>query len=1086
MKIQLKKILTSLLLLTAMVAYAEQEPVEYVTCSWNSADKTVVHTSQTCSQYAQLSGGSSQKLESGWYVVRGTVSYSGALKVKGSVHLIIYHRSQLSCKGIEVAVADNAELHIHTQSSGEGIVESYNDNENEAGIGSFARGDDLNAGTVVIHGGTVRARGGEDAAGIGGGYSNSGGNVIIYDGDITATCTDDGAGIGGGKNRGINIGTSVTIYGGKVKAESNYGAGIGSGNSGSQGGHIVIWGGEVTAIGHNYSSGLGSGWKGDATQIDIHGGTVTATGGDDAPGIGGGDNGYFDYINISGGNVTAYGGKNAAGIGLGYQVKATQSMHNEVNISGGTVRAYGGEDGAGIGCGWIGIINRIVISGGDVRAAGRDDAAGIGGGNRGYAKEIVISGGTVVAIAGSTCNARESHGGSAIGPGDYSGYGSDDPKDNFLPVIGDHLKVTAGDSEDSPDGTSSASNRAAACVWRNFARVEPCDHVGANFDMTSFEHKINCSNCNSQTFGYMAHTMVDEQCTVCGYSTIYAAFDSENSTLYFGRGDMPAISNGESWKGSAIAHSPADAAPLWNNSRVQTCCRVVIDKSFADVQPKCLHAWFKGFDQLAVIEGLAYLNTEAATDMSQLFMGCSTLTSLDLTAFNPSAVTNMSEMFADCADLCVIYVDDRWDASHVAASTDMFRGCSYLMGGNGTLYDAYHTDKEYARIDCDDTPGYLTTWPTLTLTDNSDNSEAISDAADSGDSYKVTLDGRRLNADGSWNTLCLPFSLTLADSPLENAVARTLDSSTLSDGTLTLNFAEPVTELKAGVPYIIKWPSGTDVPVNYQDISGTNNAGALFDGILDSRWEVASTKPSTAVCTFSLSQPVFVTDYTLTTVSIYNGTTPTGWTLKAKLQEGDEWVTLSTVDDETALNDSWTAFTFPVSADRQAFYQHFMLEVTGLVADDYDNYHCELAECRIGGRLADINGLTVRDVTVTAAEPCDVTTDAVIFRGCYDPMPFPNQDRTILYMGSDNKLYYPNGQATVTINPFRAYFVVKDSAAEVHSIELNIDEESPTTIEDIALPTRPVTTVTYNLTGQRVDATYKGLIIKNGRKFVVK
>lgn len=221
-------------------------------------------------------------------------------------------------------------------------------------------------------------------------------------------------------------------------------------------------------------------------------------------------------------------------------------------------------------------------------------------------------------------------------------------------------------------------------------------------------------------------------------------------------------------------------------------------------------------------------------------------------------------------------------------------------------------------------------------------------------------------------------------------------------------------------------------------------------------------------------------------MSIYNGTTPTAWTLKAKLQEGDEWVILSTVDDETALNDSWTAFTFPVSADRQAFYQHFMLEVTGLVADDYDNYHCELAECRIGGRLADINGLTVRDVTVTAAEPCDVTTDAVIFRGCYDPMPFPNQDRTILYMGSDNKLYYPNGQATVTINPFRAYFVVKDSAAEVHSIELNIDEGSPTTIEDIALPTRPVTTVTYNLTGQRVDATYKGLIIKNGRKFVVK
>ena len=817
----MKKLLTSLLLLTAMVAYAEQEPVEYVTCSWNSTDKTVVHTSNTCSQYTQLSGGSSQTLESGWYVVRGTVSYSGALTVKGTVHLIIYHRSQLSCKGIEVAVADNAELHIHTQSSGEGIVESYNDNEDEAGIGSFARGDDLNAGTIVIHGGTVRAQGGEDAAGIGGGYSNSGGNVIIYDGDITATCTDDGAGIGGGKNRGINIGTSVTIYGGKVKAESSYGAGIGSGNGGSQGGHIVIWGGEVTAIGHKYSSGLGSGWKGDATQIDIHGGTVTATGGDDAPGIGGGDNGYFDYINISGGNVTAYGGKNAAGIGLGYQVKATQSMHNEVNISGGTVRAYGGEDGAGIGCGWIGSINRIVISGGDVRAEGRDDAAGIGGGNRGYAKEIVISGGTVVAIAGSTCNARESHGGSAIGPGDYSGYGSDDPKDNFLPVIGDHLKVTAGDSEDSPDGTSSASNRAAACVWRNYARVEPCDHVGANFDMTSSEHKINCSNCNSQTFGYMAHTMADEQCTVCGYSTVYAAFDSENATLYFGRGDMPAISNGETWKGSAIAHSPADAAPQWNNSRVQTCQRVVIDKSFADVQPKCLHAWFSGFDRLTDIEGLTYLNTAAATDMSQLFMNCRSLTALDLTAFNPSSVTDMSEMFAGCADLKTIFVNEKWDASHVVSSTDMFRECTSLTGGNFTGWDGIHTDKEYARIDSYDTPGYLTTWPTLTLTDNSDNNDAISDAADSGDSYKVVLYGRTLYKDESWNTICLPFSLaSFTGTPLEGAVVKTLISTDFSNGTLTMNFSDDQTSITAGKPYIVKWakPNGYTVDGGY-DIS---------------------------------------------------------------------------------------------------------------------------------------------------------------------------------------------------------------------------------------------------------------------------
>ena len=38
----------------------------------------------------------------------------------------------------------------------------------------------------------------------------------------------------------------------------------------------------------------------------------------------------------------------------------------------------------------------------------------------------------------------------------------------------------------------------------------------------------------------------------------------------------------------------------------------------------------------------------------------------------------------------------------------MFLGCSTLVGGNGTTYDDSKTDKEYARIDTEETPGYFT------------------------------------------------------------------------------------------------------------------------------------------------------------------------------------------------------------------------------------------------------------------------------------------------------------------------------------------------------------------------------------------
>ena len=91
---------------------------------------------------------------------------------------------------------------------------------------------------------------------------------------------------------------------------------------------------------------------------------------------------------------------------------------------------------------------------------------------------------------------------------------------------------------------------------------------------------------------------------------------------------------------------------------------------------------------------------------------------------------------------------------------------------------------------------------TVTLADGSDNTETITGA----DGYvaDVTLSGRTLYKDGAWNTLCLPFDVTIAGSPLAGATARPLTSASISGSTLTLTFGDAVTTLKAGTPYIIK------------------------------------------------------------------------------------------------------------------------------------------------------------------------------------------------------------------------------------------------------------------------------------------
>lgn len=84
-------------------------------------------------------------------------------------------------------------------------------------------------------------------------------------------------------------------------------------------------------------------------------------------------------------------------------------------------------------------------------------------------------------------------------------------------------------------------------------------------------------------------------------------------------------------------------------------------------------------------------------------------------------------------------------------------------------------------------------------------SEGNSTLGINSDTYGNVTVERSLKADGKWNTFCVPFAMT-AEQLAANKITevRKLENTVENGGSVVLNFSEPVTEIEAGVPYIVK------------------------------------------------------------------------------------------------------------------------------------------------------------------------------------------------------------------------------------------------------------------------------------------
>ena len=171
----------------------------------------------------------------------------------------------------------------------------------------------------------------------------------------------------------------------------------------------------------------------------------------------------------------------------------------------------------------------------------------------------------------------------------------------------------------------------------------------------------------------------------------YAALSASNTVLTF------------YYDGNKTARNGLDLKKREWYAQRSKIYRVVFDESFADYTNLTSTAyWFDGCNVLRVIDGIEHLNTAKVTDMTSMFYGCSSLTSLDVSRFKTANVTSMTNMFYNCSALVLILCNNTWTCSF---SIGMFHGCTSLKGA--IEYDPAKTTATYANPET----GYFTHTP---------------------------------------------------------------------------------------------------------------------------------------------------------------------------------------------------------------------------------------------------------------------------------------------------------------------------------------------------------------------------------------
>ena len=392
---------------------------------------------------------------------------------------------------------------------------------------------------------------------------------------------------------------------------------------------------------------------------------------------------------------------------------------------------------------------------------------------------------------------------------------------------------------------------------------------------------------------------------------------------------------------------------------------VAFDPMFAYARPVVTYCWFNQMINLKEIEGIEYLNTSEVTDMTSMFFGCSSLTSIDVSHFDTRKATSMhsmfrnsgitsldlsnfetwdvvlmSSMFQDCSSLQTIYVSDGWGtASLTDNGSYMFEGCTNLVGGAGTEYDEDVTDATYARIDGDDdNQGYLTYKGVYAVLDDEGTLTYYNDG------LRDQREGKVYNLGGGiapgWNTMSDHGYLSIKAAVVDPSMATARPTST------RLWFASlNVSEIK-GLEYIntsettdmfamFKGCAAKNLDLSHFDTRKVTDMNTMFAGCsslteldlsnfdtrnvtnMTSMFEFCSNLKSVDVSSFNTenvtwTQSMFRGCESMQVIDLYNFNTANvryiGFMFRdcselTTILVGDEWSTASVVDDDFMFTD---------------------------------------------------------------------------------------------------------------------------------------------------------------------------------------
>ena len=631
---------------------------------------------------------------------------------------------------------------------------------------------------------------------------------IDCQGDATIILSGENAAKGDNQFPGVYVpeGKTLTIRGnGSLTATGIYAAGIGTSygpsSTYSRCGNIIIAGGIVTAIHEGWypGTGIGSGTYGSCGDITITGGIVTATGSHDSAGIGGAEFGSCGNITITGGTVTATGSGGAAGIGSGYGGSC-----GNITISDGvtSVTATAGNEapysiGAGLSTEHISTCGTVTINGfetgnvalstytydpSETTVTGTvtfDANGGIGT----MANQTIYSNIPLPLTANSFTRSDYIYTGwNTAANGSGTGYNecqvvkmNTSSMTLYAQWVFGNIELQDGQSISGTGGGDSHITIAdGATVTLNDVDITQINSWNQWAGITCLGDATIILKGNNAVKGglYCAGIFVPEgkTLTICGDGSLTATGGNDGAGI--GGNEQKPCGNIVIAGGNITAVGGVTSAGIGGGT-YSSCGNITI--TGGSITATCAN------------------NTTAAA------IGC---------GYGKSEKPNSCGNITITGGVTSVIATKTKDSDnvHIIGSSGIYGTCGTVTI-DPSLIDVLSNDNKTRTL-----------YHGMVLFDDDNNATAI-EANDDSATHDAQLRGRTLYKDGDWNTICLPFDVTISGSPLDGATIMELDTDGEhdgnktgldSDGTLYLYFKE-TTSIKAGKPYLVKWASGDNI-----------------------------------------------------------------------------------------------------------------------------------------------------------------------------------------------------------------------------------------------------------------------------------